>query len=181
MSAIPSLSTERLTLTGPTSADFAESAAMWGNPEVTRYIGGRPSTEEEVWSRLIRYVGHWAMMGFGYWVVRERSTGVFVGEVGFADWRREIDPPFDGVPEIGWSLSPAAQGKGFASEAARGVCAWGDAKWAGARTVCMIHPDNAPSLSVAERTGYRAYAQAAYKDAPTVLLERLNKHDLKDE
>ena len=77
----PPIETPRLSLRGHTIEDFADSAAMWGDPNVTRFIGGRPFSEEEVWSRLLRYAGHWALKGFGYWVVRERSSGRFVGEV----------------------------------------------------------------------------------------------------
>ena len=41
-----------------------------------------------------------------------------------------------------------------------------------ARTVCLIHPDNTPSLRVAEKAGYRERVRTTYKDAPTILLER---------
>jgi RimJ/RimL family protein N-acetyltransferase len=56
--------------------------------------------------RLLRYVGHWAVLGFGYWVVEEKASGEFVGETGFADYRREMKPSLDGAPEIGWVLTP---------------------------------------------------------------------------
>src|SRR5579875_2663294 len=92
--AAPVLETERLRLHGHRLADFADSAALWTDPLVTRFIGGRPSTPDEVWSRLSRYIGHWTALGFGYWAVRERASGRFAGEVGLADFRREIDPPF---------------------------------------------------------------------------------------
>jgi RimJ/RimL family protein N-acetyltransferase len=96
--AAPALDTGRLTLRGHTPDDFDECAAMWGDPQVTRYIGGRPSTQEEVWTRLLRYAGMWALLGLGYWVVRERETGRFVGEVGFSDFRREMTPPLGSDP-----------------------------------------------------------------------------------
>lgn len=168
----PPLETERLTLRGHTPADFAESAAMWGDPQVARFIGGRPSTEEEVWSRLLRYVGHWAVKGYGYWVVRERASGRFVGEVGFADFHRAIDPPLGEAPEAGWALASWAHGQGFGSEAVRALTAWGDQAFGGARTVCMISPENAPSIALASRVGFREYARSVYHDAPTILFER---------
>lgn len=171
-SIAPPLETERLTLRGHAVADFADSAAMWGDPEVARFIGGRPSTEEEVWQRLLRYVGHWAVKGYGYWVVRERSSGRFVGEVGFADFHRAIDPPFGDAPEAGWALAAWAHGQGFASEAVRALMAWGDTAFAGARTVCMIAPENAPSIALAGKVGFREYARSVYHDAPTILFER---------
>jgi RimJ/RimL family protein N-acetyltransferase len=170
--AVPALETERLVLRGHILSDFADSAALWGDPDVTRFIGGRPFTEEEVWARLMRYVGHWALLGFGYWVVREKGSNRFVGEVGFGDFRRELDPPFDGAPEAGWVMSPGFQGLGYATEAVNAALAWGEGRFGPVRTVCMISPDNAPSMRVAEKVGYREYARTEYKGSPTVLLER---------
>jgi RimJ/RimL family protein N-acetyltransferase len=167
----PPLDTERLTLRGHTLADFPECAALWGDPDVTRHIGGRAFTREESWSRHVRYVGHWALLGFGYWVAREKSTGRFVGEVGLAEYKRDIAPPFEGTPEAGWVLAPWSHGKGFATEAVRAVLAWADANL-GPRTVCIIDPPNVASIRVAEKCGYREIARATYKGGPALLLER---------
>jgi RimJ/RimL family protein N-acetyltransferase len=169
----PPLETERLTLRGHTPDDLAEYAAMWGDPEVVRHIGGRPFTSEECWHRLLRGVGHWEVLGFGYWVVRERASGGFVGEVGFADLRRILDPPFGDAPEMGWVLATSAHGRGFAGEAVGAALAWARERWGPRRTVCMIDPDNRASLRVAARAGFREYARATYRDAPAILLERL--------
>jgi RimJ/RimL family protein N-acetyltransferase len=169
---VPTLDTERLTLTGHRLDDFADSAAMWGDAEVTRHIGGRPSTEEEVWARLLRYAGHWAFMGFGYWVIREKATGRFVGEAGFGDFRRELSPGFEGAPEAGWALAPWAHGRGYATEAVRAILAWGETRFSGARTVCMIDPGNTASQRVAEKLGYREFVRTTYKGADTILFER---------
>jgi RimJ/RimL family protein N-acetyltransferase len=171
-STAPALDTGRLILRGHTLADYDESAAMWGDPQVTRNIGGRPSTPEEAWARVLRYGGLWALLGFGYWVVRERETGRFVGEVGLADFHREMTPPLGGAPEAGWVLAPWAHGHGFATEAVRAVLAWADANLPAPRTVCIIAPENAASIHVAEKCGYRQIAQGTYKGEPTLLLER---------
>ena len=123
---VPVIETERLRLRGHRPADFADCAAMWADPVVTRYIGGEPLSEEDVWARTLRYLGHWAWLGFGYWVMEEKATGSFVGEMEFSDWRREIKPSLKGVPELGWVLATRAHGKGFATEEARAAIAWGD-------------------------------------------------------
>jgi RimJ/RimL family protein N-acetyltransferase len=170
--AIPAVDTERLTLRGHRIEDLAECSAMWADAEVTRYISGRPNTGEEVWARLLRYVGHWSLLGFGYWVVRERASGRFVGEVGLADFKREFEPSFGGAPEMGWALAPWAHGKGFATEAVRGALAWSDGHFGKVRTVCMVDPSNTASLRVAEKCGYRQYGQATYKGSPSLLFER---------
>ena len=168
----PPLETERLTLRGHTEEDFSEYAEMWGDPRVTRHVGGRPFTSEECWHRLLRGVGHWHVLGFGYWVLREKRSTRFVGEVGFADLRREIDPPLGATPEMGWVLSPWSHGQGFATEAIAPVLAWANRQWGERRLVCMIDPDNAPSLRVAAKVGFREYARTTYHGSPTILLER---------
>ncbi len=70
---IPTLVTERLVLRGHTRHDFAGSLALWTHPGVIRFIGGRASSEHEVWQRLLRYAGMWAMLGYGYWAITDRS------------------------------------------------------------------------------------------------------------
>jgi RimJ/RimL family protein N-acetyltransferase len=168
----PSLKTERLRLRGHRPGDFAACCAMWADRAVTRHIGGRPVAAEEVWAKMLRYAGHWALLGFGYWAIEEKSSGRFVGEAGFADFKRAIEPSFAGAPEIGWALAAWAHGAGFASEAVGAVLAWGDAHLAAPRTVCMIHPDNLASARVAAKFGYREFARTTYRDRPTILYQR---------
>ena len=168
----PILTTPRLTLAPTSRADFEDSAAMWADGEVTRFIGGKPNTREECWARFLRQAGLWALFRFGYWAVREAATGRFVGEVGFMNAGRDLDPSFGDTPEAGWALSPWAHGKGYATEALGAVHGWADVHIAG-RTVCMIDPDNAASQKVAARLGYREYARSTYKGAATILYERL--------
>lgn len=168
---VPAIDTERLALRGHRLDDFGDCAAMWADPEVTRHIGGRPFTEEEVWTRLLRYAGHWMLLGFGYWVIREKASGRFVGEVGFADFKRELAPSLN-APELGWALARWAHGRGFATEAVRAAVDWGATHFASARTVCLIHPDNALSIRVAQKCGYREFERTTYKGQPTILFER---------
>jgi RimJ/RimL family protein N-acetyltransferase len=170
--SVPTVSTARLTFRGHRRDDLAELAAMWGSTEVTRHIGGRPFSEEEVWTKLLRNVGHWAVMGFGYWVVEEKASGRFVGEVGLADLRREIEPALDGTPEIGWVLAPWAHGRGYATEAARAAIAWAETHLGSRRTVCLIDPENRASIRVAEKCGYVELVRTTYKMQPTILFER---------
>lgn len=176
MSAQPTpvtpLTTSRLTLRPHTRGDFLESYAMWSDPEVIRFIGGKPFTREETWARLLRYAGHWAVLGFGYWVVRETQSGRFLGEVGFADYQREIEPSLEGTPEIGWALDLAVHGRGFATEAVLAVLDWADTHWPRGETACIIAPENLPSLRVAHKCGYREQLHTTYKGKPTILLRR---------
>jgi RimJ/RimL family protein N-acetyltransferase len=168
---VPVLESDRLKLRGHRLDDFVHSAAMWADPEVTRYIGGKPLTEEESWARLLRYVGHWSLLGFGYWVVEEKSTGKFIGEVGFADYKRDL-PALKDLPEIGWVFVSQARGKGYATEAVRAASAWGDTRFPSAQTACIINPDNLASIRVAQKCGYRQSQLTTYKGHPTIIFVR---------
>ncbi|MGB8521542.1 MAG: GNAT family N-acetyltransferase [Candidatus Acidiferrales bacterium] len=168
---VPILESERLKLRGHALDDFVHSAAMWADPEVTRFIGGKPLTEEESWARLLRYVGHRSLLGFGYWLVEEKTTGNLIGEVGFADYKRYL-PALKGLPEIGWVFTSQARGKGYATEAVRAAVAWGDSRFPSAQTACIINPDNLASVRVAEKCGFRQSQLTAYKGHPTVMFVR---------
>jgi RimJ/RimL family protein N-acetyltransferase len=170
--AVPVLLTPRLELRGHRLEDVADCVAMWGDPEVVRYIGGKPFTEEDVWMRFLRYVGHWMVMGFGYWVIIDRASGRFVGEVGFGDVRRAIEPPWGPVMETGWALAPWAHGQGIATEAVKAVLAWADENRPHPRMVCMIDEGNVASRRVAQKCGFVEYAQGAYKGETLGLFER---------
>ncbi len=153
---------------------------MWGDPNVTRFIGGRPASHEDVWNRLLRYAGLWSLLGFGYWAVRERVTGRYVGDVGFADFHRDLTPPLGRAPEVGWALASWAHGHGFASEAVGAVLAWGDEHLCSqmgepARFVCIIAPDNLASVRVAEKCGFRHAVQTTYKGHATDVYERFSR------
>lgn len=168
----PTLETERLRLREHVEKDLDDSWALWSDPQVVRYIGGEPFSREDVWSRLLRYVGHWAVCGYGYWVIEERATGRFVGELGFIDGRREIEPSFLGVPEGGWVLMPWAHGKGMAAEALEEALRWIHERPSVTRTVCMIEPENVASVKLARKCGYELWCQTTHHSDVVDLYER---------
>jgi len=167
----PVIETERLRLRGHTPADFEATAAMWADTEVVRFLGGKPSTREESWGRLLRYIGHWAALGYGFWLIEEKASGAYVGEGGFGAFKRDIATPFD-APEQGWSLARTGQGKGYGAEAMRAAVVWGQAHFGRTDFACMISPENVASLKLAEKLGYRAYDQLIYKGEQVVVLRR---------
>ena len=166
------IETERLRLRPHVADDLAASWAMWSDALVYRYILPAPSTEAQAWSRILGYAGHWALAGFGYWAVEERATGTFVGEIGFADFKREVTPSIRGVPEMGWVVTSAHHGKGYAAEGVRAALTWADESLVAARTVCLINHENAVSIHVAEKAGFVQTHRTAYNGTPTLMFER---------
>jgi RimJ/RimL family protein N-acetyltransferase len=169
---VPVVETERLRLRRHRVEDFAASCAIWTDPTVVRYITGKPLSTEDVWGRMLRYVGHWALQGYGFWAVEEKATGAMIGDLGMAEFKRDVVPGFDGVPELGWVLAAQAHGKGYATEAVRAAVTWGERSLGTRRMVCIIDPENRASIRVAEKCGFREIKRLVYKDQPTALFER---------
>jgi RimJ/RimL family protein N-acetyltransferase len=166
------IETERLVLDAHNADDFEALAALWADSEVVRYIGGHPSSAQESWMRLLRYRGLWPLLGYGYWAVREKSSGRFIGDLGFADFRREIEPPIIGVPEAGWVFAVWAQGRGFAGEALGAALDWLDSRPSIQRCVCLIAPDNKASIRLAQRHGFLKTNSISFKGEDTLVLSR---------
>lgn len=171
-SRAPAVDTPRLRLRAHRPDDLDPSLAIWSDAGVTRYIGGRSFTREEVWARLLRYSGMWAFMGYGSWAIEEKSSGRMIGDVGFMEARRAISPSFEGEPEIGWALSPDVHGRGYATEAVNAALAWADARIAAPTLVCIVSPENGPSLRIAEKTGFRQRLRTTYHFSPIIVFER---------
>ena len=169
---IPILETDRLRLRPHRLDDFPNCSALWADPVVTRFIGGKSLTEEEAWVRLLRYVGHWSLMGFGYWAIEEKASGKFLAEGGFQENQRDIAPSLKGMLETGWVFAPHAHGKGYATEAVLAMHAWKDANLPEKKVCCIIDSPNLASFRVADKCGYREFGRTTYKGASVVLFTR---------
>ncbi|HWT04325.1 MAG TPA: GNAT family N-acetyltransferase, partial [Xanthomonadales bacterium] len=94
------------------------------------------------------------------------------GELGFANFHRDIAASMRDVPELGWALASRFHGKGYATEAVRAAVAWADVRFESARTVCLIDPDNVASVRVAQKCGYDVFERAVFNEQPTLFLAR---------
>jgi RimJ/RimL family protein N-acetyltransferase len=170
---VPVIETPRLRLRAFREEDLAPWAATMGDAEVVRYLGGHPFGREDTWRRLLTAIGLWPVYGYGYWAVERKEEGDLIGQVGFSDFKRDMQPSIEGLPEMGWIFSPHAHGKGYASEAVAAGLAWADEALKAPVIPAIIDPDNAPSIRVAERCGFTEREQATYRGAPILLLRRL--------
>jgi RimJ/RimL family protein N-acetyltransferase len=142
----PRLETLRLVLRGWEAADFDAHAAMSADPEVMRHLGGVLDRAGS-WRQMALHAGHWALRGYGNWVVERKADGMLIGRVGL--WNPEGWPGL----EIGWKLARHAWGQGYAIEAAHAAMSWAWDTLEISELISVIHPDNAPSIHVAERLG----------------------------
>ncbi len=169
----PTILTERLVLSVHALEDFEDIVALWADQDVVRYVGGVTRDRQDTWFTHLRNRGLWDILGYGYWVVRERKTGVFVGEVGFADFKRGMQPDISGRPEAGWVIAPSGWGKGYASEAVKAAHDWLDETLPG-RSTCIIEPGNDASMRVADKIGYRDIGPSEYRGQTVIVFERFS-------
>ncbi|MDE2444609.1 MAG: GNAT family N-acetyltransferase [Alphaproteobacteria bacterium] len=173
--AAPVIETQRLRLRGHHLNDFEQLHANWSDPMVYKFTSGRASTREESWNRLMRYFGYWPALGFGFWVLEEKHSGKMLGEIGMAEFHRDIAEVPDGFPEFGWVLGTAAHGKGYASEALTAIMAWADATLKAPSTFCIIDPKNIASQKLAQKFGFMQIAECLYHDMPSLVFRRDRK------
>ncbi len=144
---VPIIETERLVLRELREEDFPDYEILAADIEVMRYLGGKTQNRVEAWRHMGYLVGHWVLRGYGYWAAEEKETGKFIGRIGFsnpAGW-----PGF----ELGWTIAPGYQGRGFASEGARRLLKYAFEDLDKPHVISLIHPDNTPSRKVAEKLG----------------------------
>lgn len=166
------IETGRLKLRPHMIDDFDAVRQLWGNPEVVRFITGKPSTPEESWARVLRYIGHWAAFEIGYFAIFDRASGLYLGECGLMEFQREITPSLAGSAEIGWVLTPNMWGKGLATEAMAAVLDWYRAR-PGARPLsCIIAPQNTASIRIATKLGFVLQVETLYRESPTLIYRR---------
>ncbi len=169
---VPLIETARLRLREFQEADLEPQSATLRDEEVVRYLGGNPHDREDAWRRMVAARGLWEMLGYGYWCVERREDGAYLGQVGFADYKRDMSPSIEGLPEIGWIFAPHAQGKGYAGEAVAGAIAWADETLGRRELVAIISHGNTASIRLAERSGFSIRQEAIYNGEPILLFRR---------
>jgi len=145
---VPTVETERLYLREIRPSDLDAFARLNAHPDFVRYFGtGNPLSRWESWNVAAMLAGHWALYGFGFWMVEEKGTQAFVGRVGV--WHPEGWPG----TEIGWGIAPEYWGRGYATEAAAASMQWAFEHLDIDELISVIHPDNEASKKVALRLG----------------------------
>jgi len=166
------LETDRLRLRWFRENDFPELLAISSDPEVMRFIGGKPLTQFEAWKSMAAYIGHWHFRGYGVWAVEEKSSGKLIGRIGF------MNPP--GWPdfELGWTLARASWRKGYATEGAGRALSYAFTELDRDYVISCIHPENINSIKVAERLGEKASGETELLGHP-VLIYRITRDEWK--
>lgn len=114
------LTTERLALRRFTADDVDWLAQLYGDPDVTRYLGGtkdRVTTEEVLNVRILQYYDEYP--GLGIWMTVERSSGAPVG------FHLLNHIQGESIIHVGFALVKPAWGRGIGTEMAAAVLRYG--------------------------------------------------------
>lgn len=162
------LTTKRLALRRFTPADIDWLAELYSDSDVTRYLGGvrdRAEVEELLNTRILKYYDEHP--GFGIWMTEDRATGSRLGFHLLNYIRGES------IIQIGFALTKAAWGKGFATEMASAVLRYGFVDLKLPRIAGMASLQNTASQRVLlkiglERRGERAFPHPDYASEGTM-------------
>lgn len=155
------IETPRLLLRQMTTDDVPGLLKVFGDAETMRYY---PATFDE--GRMLAWV-EWNMRsyqehGHGLWAMTLRDTGEVIGDCGL------VNQQIQGSPEVeaGYHVRRDLWGQGLATEAVQGCLAYGFTQLGRQRLVSLIHPQNAPSRRVAEKSGMDLDRVVEWKSKP---------------
>jgi RimJ/RimL family protein N-acetyltransferase len=170
MTETPVLVTRRLVLRPWREDDLDRYAQIFGDPEVTRYLGdGAPLTRAQSEERIAYLVSHWREHGFGHWAVEDRATESLIGRIGLLhhpDWREDPDNV-----EVGWTLARAFWGRGLATEGALASLRYGFETLDLDRIISITSPTNRASRRVMEKVGLTLTGQSFWRNERVVWYE----------
>jgi RimJ/RimL family protein N-acetyltransferase len=141
------LATPRLRLRRWRDDDLDPYARICADPEVMRYLGGKPYTRAQSEQQMRGFLEHWDEHGFGLWAVDHVDDDRFIGFIGLSThtW-------FPGV-EVGWRLDREYWSRGLATEGAAESLRFGFEELGLDRIVSIHQPANVASRRVMEKNG----------------------------
>ena len=158
MSGVPRVETERLLLREWRDEDTDPWAELCADDEVMRSLGREGALSlGDAWRDMAVMAGHWALKGFGHWILELRATGELVGRAGLYH-----PPDWPGL-EVGWTVARPHWGNGYAGEAGRAAMDWARDELGADRVISLIADDNHRSQRVAEKLGMRVEGRTSLR------------------
>ncbi|MFH8678297.1 GNAT family N-acetyltransferase [Streptomyces lydicus] len=148
----------RLALRRFTADDAEQLAALHGDPDVMRFIDtGRPVPRAQVLARTLPEF----LAEPGVRAAEVAATGEFIGWFAL----RPTRPGQSDEAELGYRLRRAAWGRGYATEGARAVLAYGFGELGVRRVTATTMTVNRGSRRVLEKAGLR-YVRTFFEEWP---------------
>jgi RimJ/RimL family protein N-acetyltransferase len=146
---MPILTTQRLRLEPFNDTHLEGLFILNSDPQVMRYITGKPDTREETMAGIARIKARWVSLGYSWWSFIELETNEIIGAGCIQHLGQDPVNPL----EIGWRLRSDKWQQGFASEAANKMAAYAF-DTLGADLLCAIcDQENTASSHVMKKLG----------------------------
>jgi RimJ/RimL family protein N-acetyltransferase len=150
--------TPRLRLRQLAEHDSAFILELLTDPAFLAHVGDRGVHDLASAARYIKEGpgASYARHGFGLWVVEHKERAGALGLCGLL--RRDSHPDV----ELGFAMLPIGRGQGYAAEAAAAALRLGIEQLLLERIVAITDPDNARSIRILERLGFRFERMVRY-------------------
>lgn len=165
------LETQRLRLRPFRLEDLDDLAALNADPQVMRYVS-EPLSRPEVRQSLAWFAEEWDRLGFGWFAIFDRVSDAFVGQCGLQCL--EGDPQSCEV-ELAFAFHRRFWGRGYGTEAARAVLAFGFDSAGLQEVVAVAREQNHASRRLLERLGFEVAGGGELYGRP-VLVYSLESH-----
>ena len=144
------IETQRLLLREFTLDDFTDVHAYASQPETVRYMDWGPNTPEQTHDFLHRKLASQQALPRGEYelAVLLRETGRIIGGVGL-----RVSRPDHFAGDMGYTFNPGFWGKGYGTEAAAAILAFGFGDLKLHRIYATCDPENRGSARVMEKIG----------------------------
>jgi RimJ/RimL family protein N-acetyltransferase len=159
------IETPRLLLRHFAESDLDEMVGLMANPDFMRFSTGvftREKTTDFLFNRVIAPARAGKPSLFALILREEQKL------IGYCGFYRQIVDEIEEI-EIGYRLHPDYWNRGLATEAARAVYDYAFSVLKLDRVISLIHPENHPSLRVAEKNGMTLEKETIFRGFPTLV------------
>ena len=164
------LTTDRIGFSVWQPDDMNLAEALWGNPDVTKFIcASGIFSKEDIANRLAQEVARQEEQRMQYWPIFDLASKALVGCCG-------LRPYQDGMYEIGFHLRPAFWRQGYAVEAAKAVIDYAFSVLHAEGLFAGHNPNNIASKKVLAKLGFQYIGDEFYPPTglyhPSYMLKR---------
>jgi [ribosomal protein S5]-alanine N-acetyltransferase len=132
-----------------TKDDLPLAQAIWGDSNVTRFVGG-PFSAEQVAQRLEREIASQDSHGIQYWPIFLLESNEYVGCAGMRIYNLD-----EKIYAMGFYLRPKFWGRGYSTEAGRAIITYAFDALGASALFAGHHPENAASKKVLAKLGFQ--------------------------
>lgn len=149
MTEQPIFETERLACRHLSAADFDAMMSVYGDADAMRWVDdGQPIEAEETKAWIDITLENYRKRGYGMFALVDRATQTVFGFCGL------IHPGGQEEAEVKYALLRSHWGKGLATEAVRGLVAYGKREHGLSHIIATVAPDNLASERVLTKAGF---------------------------